>query len=69
MENNFVTQADIDSAHAQAAICAEGTPLTADDLYSLWADACAADDHAYDPRSIYRDALRRHAELASRDDG
>lgn len=59
MENNFVTQADIDKARAEAVIYAEGTPLTADDLYSLWADACVADDYAYDPQSIYQQALRR----------
>jgi hypothetical protein len=59
MKTNFVSQADIEAAHTEAAICAEGTPFTADDLYSLWADACAADDYAYDPRSIYEEALRR----------
>jgi hypothetical protein len=59
MKANFVSQADIEAAHTEAAICAEGTLFTADDLYSLWADACAADDYAYDPRSIYEEALRR----------
>lgn len=59
--SNFSTSAsDRGHAHTEAAIYADGTPVTSDELFAQWVAACEAEGELKNPQEVYEAALRSH---------
>lgn len=55
-----ILPSDREHAHTEAAIYAEGTDLTADDLFAGWVAACARAGEQVPCQGVYEQAIRGH---------
>lgn len=52
-----------DRARTEAAIYAEGTPFTTEELYAQWVAACESAGERVNPQSVYEYELRNHPQF------
>jgi hypothetical protein len=50
-------------ARTEAAIYAEGTPFTTDDLFARWVAACESACERVNPQTVYEYELRNHPQF------
>jgi hypothetical protein len=52
-----------DRARTEAAIYAEGTPFTVDELFVQWVSACQSSGELVNPQTVYEYELRNHPQF------
>ena len=63
MSKFTISSNDRGHAHTEAAIYAEGTPLTADELFAQWVAACEAEGELVSSQRVYEEVLRNHPQF------
>ncbi len=58
-----LSQNDRKYAHTEAAIYAEGTPYTSDELFAAWVSECEAAQQIVSCQRVYEYVLRQHPEF------
>ena len=58
-----ISMADRSNAHTEAAIYAEGTPFTVEELFVKWIDACKLEGRLLPKQSFYEQVLRDHPDF------
>lgn len=64
--NSFkISASDRGHAHTEAAMYAQGTPFSADDLFALWVAACESEGELVSSQGVYEEFLRNHPETTT----
>jgi hypothetical protein len=59
MTTDFLSQSDKSAAHTEAAIWADGTSFTADELFFAWFAECQRQCDQVNPQTVYEAVINR----------
>jgi uncharacterized lipoprotein NlpE involved in copper resistance len=60
MSKVTINSSDRSHAKTEAAIYAEGTPFTSDELFAEWVATCEAEGELVSSQRVYEETLRNH---------